>query len=68
MIMILQVRLHDHCVYAMPGWRYDKSYQVVEYTFSNLDLTTLANISNGDTRSVNFSVSAASLTCILQRP
>ena len=35
----------------MPGWRYDKSYQVVEYTFSNLDLTTLANISNGDTRS-----------------
>ena len=38
---------------AVPGWRYDKSYQVVEYTFSNLDLTTLANISNGDTRSVS---------------
>ena len=32
------------------GWRYDKNYQVVEYTFSNLDFTTLANISDGDTR------------------
>lgn len=48
--MTVRVQLHDHRMCAMPGWRYDKSYQVVEYTFSNLDLTTLANIGDGDTR------------------
>jgi hypothetical protein len=32
------------------GWRYDQNFQVVDYTFSKLDLTTMANISGGDQR------------------
>ena len=32
------------------GWRYDPNYQISEYTFSNFDLTTMTNISNGDRR------------------
>jgi hypothetical protein len=32
------------------GWRYDPSFQISDYTFSNLDLTTMTNISSGDQR------------------
>ena len=39
------------CVAGMhAGWRYDPSYQASDYTFSNLDLTTMTNISSGDRR------------------
>ena len=37
-------------VHACSGWRYDPNYQISEYTFSNFDLTTMTNISNGDRR------------------
>ncbi|KAK9919147.1 hypothetical protein WJX75_009706 [Coccomyxa subellipsoidea] len=36
--------------YKSWGWRYDQNFQVVDYTFSKLDLTTMANISGGDQR------------------
>lgn len=35
---------------GVSGWRYDQNFQVVDYTFSKLDLTTMANISGGDRR------------------
>ena len=38
------------CMRACSGWRYDPNYQISEYTFSNFDLTTMTNISNGDQR------------------
>ncbi|BDA46964.1 CSC1-like protein At4g02900 [Coccomyxa sp. Obi] len=36
--------------YKSWGWRYDQNFQVVDYTFSKLDFTTMANISGGDQR------------------
>ena len=36
--------------YVHAGWRYDPSFQISDYTFSNLDLTTMTNISSGDQR------------------
>ena len=31
-------------------WRYDENFQISDYTFSNLDLTTMANVGAGDPR------------------
>ena len=46
--------MRDGCCGVRPamraGWRYDPSYQASDYTFSNLDLTTMTNISSGDNR------------------
>jgi hypothetical protein len=36
--------------YERYGWRYDDSFQVNDYSFSNLDLLSMSNISRGDPR------------------
>ena len=36
--------------YQRLGWRYDPNFQTTDYRFSNLDLTTMSNISAGDWR------------------